>query len=907
MKCPSCSKELAEDSRFCSGCGSLIQAVAVGSLTQEPTAAIPSPAPAPAQVSTPQARFVPGTVLSERYRIVAQVGRGGMGEVYRADDLRLGQTVALKFLPVLRGKNPDDLAQLHREVRIARQISHPNVCRVFDIGDADGVPFITMEFVDGEDLASLMKRIGRLQPDKSIQLAQQLCAGLAEAHSFGVLHRDLKPANIMLDGRGNARITDFGLAIMAEEARGEDAWAGTPAYMAPEQLSGTKPTTQTDIYALGLVLYELFTGKEAYSGASLAEILQQRQKGAPAKISGIVKGLDPAIERIILQCLEKDARSRPRTVQQVAAALPGGDPLAAVIAAGETPSPEMVAAAIGQPLTTVRRLWLLFVVIIVGIFAVTLIVRDGTVLGLVPLENNPLVMEDRARQIASDLGYQTQPADSVGWYEADRNYMQRLAASAGMSGQYRQAWSAKPGPWRFIFRQSPRPLATLNPTVPVSRSDPPSTAPGMITIVLDAKGKPLYFSAVPQNIPGNIAPTPRDWAPLLSNVGLNDLVPAAPGIMPLFTFDSISAWNGRLAGENVHVVAAAYKGQPTYFEVIDNPVSEISQVAPYVRESTITWLSPMLLFCLPVGWLLLARRNVCLGRVDHKGATRVAVVIFACIVLRRALTTHYVGDAAQITSVVIYGVGGALYGAVIGVYLSYLGLEPYVRRRWPRMLISWSRILSGRFSDPRVGIDMLAGCAAGVILSAVRGMPYAMATWLNLPGQAPLFPYVNNVLQPESSTTTALRGIDGILFNTTYSFGIGLEFALASAAILLIARLLLRRDWIAAVVLGLISFVITYLNTGFAQSGVRPVFGVTGAALSAAIILFVLFRLGILGLTVTLFTNFLIGTSVITLDFSRWYVLSSVVALAILAVLVIHSFRAALAGRPLFGRAILED
>src|SRR5512135_3896690 len=121
-----------------------------------------------------------------------------------------------------------------------------------------------MEFVDGEDLASLMKRIGRLQPDKAIQLAQQLCAGLAEAHSFGILHRDLKPANIMLDGRGNVRLTDFGLAITAREARGEDAWAGTPAYMSPEQLSGQKPTVQSDIYALGLVLYELFTGEQAF-------------------------------------------------------------------------------------------------------------------------------------------------------------------------------------------------------------------------------------------------------------------------------------------------------------------------------------------------------------------------------------------------------------------------------------------------------------------------------------------------------------------------------------------------------------------------------------------------------------------------------------------------------------------
>jgi serine/threonine-protein kinase len=195
--------------------------------------------------ATAHQRFVPGTVLAGRYRIVAQVGKGGMGEVYRAD-LRLGQAVALKFLPVLRGSNPTDLARLHNEVRLARQISHPNVCRVFDIGDAAGVPFLTMEFIDGEDLASLLKRIGRLPQDKALQVAHQLCAGLAEAHALGVLHRDLKPANIMIDGKGTVRITDFGLAIVAGDARREDAWAGTPAWMAPEQLAGDSPTRQSD-------------------------------------------------------------------------------------------------------------------------------------------------------------------------------------------------------------------------------------------------------------------------------------------------------------------------------------------------------------------------------------------------------------------------------------------------------------------------------------------------------------------------------------------------------------------------------------------------------------------------------------------------------------------------------------
>jgi serine/threonine-protein kinase len=153
-----------------------------------------------------------------------------MGEVYRAEDLKLGQIVAIKFLPASLSKDAGALARFHSEVRIARQVSHPNVCRVFDIGDADGVPFLTMEYVDGEDLASLVRRIGRLPSDKAIEIARQVCAGLAAAHERGVIHRDLKPANLMLDGTGKIRITDFGLAAIAASLDGADVRAGTPAY-----------------------------------------------------------------------------------------------------------------------------------------------------------------------------------------------------------------------------------------------------------------------------------------------------------------------------------------------------------------------------------------------------------------------------------------------------------------------------------------------------------------------------------------------------------------------------------------------------------------------------------------------------------------------------------------------------
>jgi serine/threonine protein kinase len=162
-------------------------------------------------------------------------------------------------------------ARFHQEVRLARQIAHPNVCRVFDIGEADGRLFLTMEYVDGEDLASLLRRIGQLAQSKALDIARQLCAGLAAAHDHGVLHRDLKPGNIMLDGRGRVRIADFGLAALGESLDAEELRAGTPAYMAPEQLAGSEVTPRSDIYSLGLVLYEIFTGKRPFDATTLPD------------------------------------------------------------------------------------------------------------------------------------------------------------------------------------------------------------------------------------------------------------------------------------------------------------------------------------------------------------------------------------------------------------------------------------------------------------------------------------------------------------------------------------------------------------------------------------------------------------------------------------------------------------
>src|SRR5512139_1027796 len=317
--CPSCHRDIPAAGRFCPECGAALPAAAsrpadapAGHTVEAPTTPADAARP-PSSHSSVHGRFEPGTRLGSRYRVVGLLGRGGMGEVYRADDLELGQSVALKFLPERVARNAADLARLRAEVRTARQVAHPNVCRTYDIAEAEGQVFLVMEYIDGEDLASVLRRLGRPSPDKALEIARQLCLGLGAAHENGVLHRDLKPANIMIDGRGRVRITDFGLAGTAEEIAAEGAVAGTPAYMAPEQHRTGATSPQSDIFSLGLVLYEVFTGKRAADVAAPPDPLRSGSDSSVRTPSSLVAGIDPAVERVILRCLERDPARRPQS------------------------------------------------------------------------------------------------------------------------------------------------------------------------------------------------------------------------------------------------------------------------------------------------------------------------------------------------------------------------------------------------------------------------------------------------------------------------------------------------------------------------------------------------------------------------------------------------------------------
>jgi serine/threonine-protein kinase len=478
-------------------------------------------------------RFAPGTMLASRYRIVSRVGKGGMGEVFRADDLVLGQSVALKFLPETARGNQNLLTRFYEEVRITREISHANVCRVYDVGDADGQPFLSMEYIDGEDLASLLRRIGRLPADKAAEFARKMCAGLGAAHAKGVLHRDLKPGNIMIDGRGEVRITDFGLATVTEQLQGPEVLHGTPAYMAPEQLAGREVTAQSDIYALGLVLYEMFTGKRAHQADSPAELLRMREDSQLTTPSSVVKDIDPVAERAILRCLDPDPKQRPASALDLARALPGGDPLAAALAAGETPSPEMVAdSGSKEALRPAISIALLaaFVVCLVAIVAVRARI---SIVGQLTLDYPPEALAVKAREIAASLGYPDRPADSA-WGFTNNAYLGELQKSvSGPSpiDEWRKVLAVAPSPVTYWYRQAPAPIVPVDINGQVSWESPVPDQPGMVGMVLDIDGRLRQFKAVPPqrlepaaastSLDAPVAASSEDWAPLFAAARLD--------------------------------------------------------------------------------------------------------------------------------------------------------------------------------------------------------------------------------------------------------------------------------------------------------------------------------------------------------------------------------------------------
>jgi serine/threonine protein kinase len=870
----------------------------VATLDYEATATSPLPPRPPSSRSSSrtssfpgyqssEGRFLPGRLIAGRYRIIALLGKGGMGEVYRADDLTLGQAVALKFLPDAATHDGALLERFRNEVRIARRVSHPNVCRVYDVGEVDGQTFFTMEYVDGEDLASLLRRIGRLPQDKAVEIARQLCAGLAAAHSKGVLHRDLKPANIMLDGRGQVVVTDFGLAGVADDIRGAEVRSGTPAYMAPEQLAGREVSTRSDIYALGLVLYEVFTGKRAFAEKPAGDLGDR----TPSRPSSVVKDLDPIIEKVILRCLETEPSSRPATALAVAAALPGGDPLAAALAAGETPSPQLVAAS-GETAGLRPKIALAcFGGLLLTLAAVVLLAMHYSGLERMHLEQTPEVLAQKAREMTARLGYPGRAFDSAYGLEFNGDFEDSIEKKERPHPNWDAILAGRPSLFNFWYRQSPEYLVAqgfrdqfLNPGI-VEHDDPPTITSGMINLELDPQGRLIYLQAIPaQKEDSGSAASPYDWNQLFFEAGLDpaQFQRADPQWSSLASSDARAAWTGTWPGTTrpMRVEAASMGGKPVFFSLIGGWTKPDRMKAPEdsIGKKVQGMLSIAVLLTALVGALYLARRNYRQGRGDREGAFRLAVVMFVLEMLLWLCRGHF-GPGLFVLGLMVIAISTGLFVSGI-TWILYMALEPWVRRRWPHAIISWSRLLSGKFRDPVVCRDILFGVMLGMLWIVIFELRY--------------IPLMHMGAQPGLGQREFVEGGRAALGAWLIQIPTSIVGTLQFFFLLLVLKALLRKDWLAA-----IAFVALFaLPRGLTSD--YAVVELPTEILVYAVAVLIVFRFGLIPLAVAIFTVNMAGDLPFSTDFSAWYMTGSLLAVLSIVALAAWGFYYSLAGQPLW-------
>ena len=899
LTCASCGSAVPENSRFCPSCGVALASDDQATLefvsskpkqTAEPSTKVAVKKLSSSSRLSDEGRFLPGRLLAGRYRIIALVGRGGMGEVYRADDLTLGQSVALKFLPEEAGKDEALLERFRNEVRISRRVSHANVCRVYDVGEVDGHTFFTMEYIDGEDLASLLRRIGRLPADKALEIARQLCAGLAAAHAKGVLHRDLKPANIMLDGRGQVVMTDFGLAGLVDQIPGTDVRSGTPAYMAPEQLAGKEVSVKTDIYSLGMVLYEIFTGKRAFDAESLPDLVRIKTESTPSRPTSLVKDLDPAVERVILCCLETDPAFRPSSVMNVAAALPGRDPLAAALAAGETPSPQMVAAAGETAGLAPRTAVMALIIAIAGLILTAYLNIRASGMDRLHLDLSPEVLTEKAKEIIQKLGYDERPVDSGGYLEFQSEFVDYIQKNDKPRPKWDQILSHRPTPMDYWYRQSPQymvPVDLHDALLTPGRlfpNDPPTVISGMINLKLDSEGHLVYFQAIPPQVDDAPAPSKTvDWNAMFVAAGLqmSQFQPTQPIWVSLADSDTRAAWTGNWPGtaRPVRIEAAGWRGKPVYF-LLTGPWTRPSRLhpeepSPGQKVGQIILLFIFLLILIGATWL--GRRNYVRGRGDRQGAFRLAVVVFVLQMMLWLCRGHFV-PSLDVSGTLVLAISTGLFLSAL-VMVLYLALEPYVRRHWPQTIISWNRLLIGNFRDPLVGRDILYGTIFGILLVLI----YDIRQILLMRAGAP----------PAFYAEDFLMGGRFALGAWLMYVPLAIQVTLVMFFLLLFFRVLVRNQWIAAIL-----FVALWTSLKTVGSD-HPTIEAAVQIVIYTLLVLVVFRFGLVALATGMVVADVMLNVTLTVDFSAWYASTGAFVLLSMAAIAIWGFYNSLGGQKL--------
>jgi serine/threonine-protein kinase len=312
ITCPKCHSENPETKQFCADCG---------------TQLIPRSKDVHPEVTetlqTAIRELTTGSTFANRYQIIEELGKGGMGKVYKVFDTKIKEKIALKLIKPEIASDKETIERFSNELKLARKIRHKNVCGMFDISEAEGAHFITMEYVGGEDLKTMIRMSGMLGMGTALSVGKQICEGLAEAHSQGIVHRDLKPTNIMIDKEGNARIMDFGIArsLKGKGITGAGVMIGTPEYMSPEQVEGKEADQRSDIYSLGIILYEMLTGRVPFEGDTPFSIAMKHKTEAPQDPRSFNAQVPSALSHVILKCMEKDRARRYQSAEDVVSEL----------------------------------------------------------------------------------------------------------------------------------------------------------------------------------------------------------------------------------------------------------------------------------------------------------------------------------------------------------------------------------------------------------------------------------------------------------------------------------------------------------------------------------------------------------------------------------------------------------
>ncbi len=874
--CPECSQPIDERQRFCSDCGARVADRSDrGSRAPIETLMVTAPStPAAGSTASPFAHSVRsdaasspqldnGTIFGDRYRIVERLGRGGMGDVYRADDLRLGESVALKLLSPQLGADPANLARLHHEVRIARQVTHGNVCRIHDLGEVAGLSFISMEYIDGEDLATLLRRIGRFPSDRGVEIVRQLCAGLAAAHERGVLHRDLKPANIMIDGRGQVRIADFGIASIADHV--SDEFAGTPAYMAPELFEGEPASVRSDLYSLGLVIFEIFTGRTAIEGETFDAVRSSHLDKDRPRASTHVARLDPAIERILDRCLARDPKDRPRTVADILGGLPGVDVLAAAVAAGETPSPELVAAARGgeDPRWRLRIGFAAFV--LVGLVCIAWSDRSTVISEIVAPELSGDVLRHRAREILTDIGYDTPAVDSEYGFVRGDWLLNQIEEFDGRPERWQRAAQRQSGALQFWYRHSLRPIVPRSSWGLVYRNDPPrSSEEALVDLTVD--GGLLHLKIEP---PARTSGEPGvvEWPPIFAMGGLDIALfePAEATRTPPVPSDERLSWTGQhptLPDVSVIVNAASYHGRPVYFsQSYTYHVPEMRNASPRRQQSNVIAgiAETIMLLISLIGGVWLGWRNLALRRSDTRNATRLALFYLGLAIVTWALRTHTLLNLKLALS----GLAVIVFDAAVAWFL-YMALEPTIRRQQPRQLVSWTRLMSGKVRDSLVGFDLLVGVTIGVAMTVIEASHYHLVAWFS--GIVP---------RPFGLMPDALKSGQYVVASVLEQLTGSVSMALTAMFLFIVFKIVGRKGWVAVVLL----LAMGAARMPWAVISDFPLVDYAVQVLAVGLVLLAMVRWGLLALSATIFTFTILLSVPLSVRTDAWYFMSTVVVL----------------------------